>query len=52
MFDLVAHAVQVPADDMRGTDLGLGMTANQSVSQQVPDLGGALDLLGPAGNVS
>lgn len=52
VFDLAAHAVQVPTDDVRSTGLGLGMTANQSVSQQVPDLGRTLDLFAPCGNVS
>lgn len=51
VFDLVACPVQVPTDDVRGTGLGLGVTANQSVSQQVPDLGRTLDLLGPSRNV-
>lgn len=51
VFDLVACPVQVPTDDVRGTGFGLGVTANQSVSQQVPDLGRTLDLLGPSRNV-
>lgn len=52
VFDLVAHSVQVPTDDVRSTGLGLGVTANQSVSQQVPNLGRTLDLFGPWGDVS
>lgn len=52
VFDLVACPVQVPTDDVRGTGLRLGVTANQSVSQQVPDLGRTLDLFSPCRDVS